>query len=89
MRNGLTVTMVALALADLMERSGTGSDFAAVDRLLSVLAGSREDVSLAQLSELRKEAGIKAIAENAPTALHGAIGDGCRSLTDRYCLGIS
>ena len=51
-------SVLALALADLTERSGVLTEINTLDRVWSVLAGRREDVSLAELTALRKQAGI-------------------------------
>jgi hypothetical protein len=66
----------ALALADLADRSGALGEFAAIDRAWAAFAGTREDVPLADLNALRKQAGIKAlkIPESADK-LRAAIGD--------------
>lgn len=48
----------ALALADLAERAGVLPDLGAVEHMWTEYAGKREDVSLDQLNELRRRAGI-------------------------------
>lgn len=66
----------ALALADLAARSGAASGIATVEQAWSSLAGRREDVSIAQLGELRKAAEIADLrGAQAFTALKRAIGD--------------
>lgn len=68
--------VLALALADLAQRTGAMKDIAAVDRAWTALAGRREDIPLARLLELRKRAGIKSLlAPDAPAKLRAAIGD--------------
>lgn len=65
----------ALALADLASRSGAAASIDLVDRAWSVLAGRREDVSIAQLAELRRTAGITELTPPAFAALKRTIGD--------------
>jgi len=66
----------ALALADLATRSGAAAGIATVEAAWSALAGRREDVSIAQLGELRKAAGITDLrGPQAFAALKRAIGD--------------
>jgi Protein of unknown function (DUF3160) len=50
-------SLAALALADLANRSGAAKFIADLDAAWAVLAGPREDVSIAQLSELRAQIG--------------------------------
>ncbi|MCW5809059.1 MAG: DUF3160 domain-containing protein, partial [Deltaproteobacteria bacterium] len=66
---------VALALADLAERSGALADLAAIDRAWASFGGRREDVSPADLVALRKRAGIGAIGLASADRLRAAIGD--------------
>ena len=54
----------ALALALLVERAGMQTDLAALERAWELWAGRREDISLATLSELRKQLGIARIDQN-------------------------
>ncbi len=49
--------IAALALADLATRSGAAKPIADLDAAWAALAGPREDVSIAQLSELRAQIG--------------------------------
>ncbi|HEX3480769.1 MAG TPA: DUF3160 domain-containing protein [Kofleriaceae bacterium] len=66
----------ALALADLAETSGAAARIDLVDRAWNLLAGRREDVSIGQLAQLRRTAGIASL--QAPAAfgqLKAAIGD--------------
>ncbi|TMQ05475.1 MAG: DUF3160 domain-containing protein [Deltaproteobacteria bacterium] len=66
----------ALALADLAGRSGAAAGIALVERAWTLLAGVREDVSIEQLAELRKTAGITSLRDPAAFAqLRRAIGD--------------
>ena len=68
--------VLALALADLAQRTGAMTDIAAVDRAWTALAGRREDIPLAKLGELRRRAGIKSLlAPDAPAKLRAAVGD--------------
>jgi Protein of unknown function (DUF3160) len=69
--------VVALALADLAERSGALPLFAKIDRAVSLLAGRREDLSLTDLVALRKTAGITSLTDpDAAAKLRVAIGSG-------------
>ncbi len=69
--------VVALALADLAERSGALTDLDALDRAWGAFAGAREDISLRQLLALRKAAGIGRLTErDVPARLRAAVGDG-------------
>jgi hypothetical protein len=66
---------VALALADLAQRSKALPLIAALDKGWAAMAGKREDVSLAQLVDLRAKAGIAKIdVTTAPGKLRAAIG---------------
>jgi hypothetical protein len=66
----------ALALADLVERAGQLPALARLDTAWAVLAGRREDVSIAQLVELRRAAKIDSLLDGDPAAkLRAAIGD--------------
>jgi hypothetical protein len=64
----------ALALADLATRSNAAPPIATLDRAWAVLAGKREDVSIAQLAELRARVGDLRDA-HAFDKLKAAIGD--------------
>jgi hypothetical protein len=67
--------VTALALADLVERAGVAADVARMDGAWALLAGRREDVSVARLAELRRTAGIASLAApDAPAKLRAAIG---------------
>lgn len=68
--------VVALALADLVERTGAARDLAAIEKAWSKLAGERIDVGVAELKKLRPRAGIKSLhSPDAATRLRTAIGD--------------
>lgn len=70
---------VALALAELAERTGAHRELAIIDRAWQVLAGRREDVSLPELSKLRARANISSLKQpDAPDRLRAAIGTGYR-----------
>ncbi|HEX3765089.1 MAG TPA: DUF3160 domain-containing protein [Kofleriaceae bacterium] len=72
----------ALALADLAERSGAAAAIDVVDRAWNLLAGRREDVTLAQLAQLRRTAGIASLQAPAAFAqLRAAIGSGFQRTT--------
>jgi hypothetical protein len=72
----------ALALADLAERSGAAASIDLVDRAWNLLAGRREDVSIGQLAQLRRTAGIASLqAPGAFAQLKAAIGDGFQRTT--------
>lgn len=66
----------ALALANLVGRSGAGAQLGRVERAWTMLAGKREDVTVAQMAELRKTAGIGSLREASAFAkLKAAIGE--------------
>src|SRR5262249_38850735 len=70
---------VALALADLAQRANVLGAIATLDRAWGLLAGKREDVSIADLVTLRQRAGIARLTDSsAPDALRAAIGDDFR-----------
>src|SRR5215468_5491788 len=72
----------ALALADLAETSGAAASIDLVDRAWNLLAGRREDVSIGQLAQLRRTAGIASLqAPGAFAQLKAAIGDGFQRTT--------
>ena len=72
----------ALALADLAEHSGAAASIDLVDRAWNLLAGRREDVSIGQLAQLRRTAGIASLqAPGASGQLKAAIGDGFQRTT--------
>ena len=67
---------LALALADLAETTGAVADLTAMDRLWTLLAGRREDVSVSDLIALRKQAGITDLrASDLTDKLRGVIGN--------------
>ncbi|HSD89155.1 MAG TPA: DUF3160 domain-containing protein, partial [Kofleriaceae bacterium] len=65
----------AMALADLVERAHAAPTIAKLDSAWALLAGRREDVSIAQLAGLRRTASIDLTAPDAATKLRTAIGD--------------
>lgn len=65
----------ALALADLVARSGSLGDLRAFEDVYSVFAGRREDVSVPDLLSLARANGITPAAKGAPDMLRAAIGD--------------
>jgi hypothetical protein len=66
---------VALALADLAERSGAMPEIGLLDTAWGLFAGRREDVTFANLALLRKKAGITALTQpDAADRLRAAIG---------------
>lgn len=68
---------LALGLSELAERSGVHDAIALLDRAWALFAGKREDVSLADLRALRKQAGLAGPPSLADTAkLRSAIGGG-------------
>ena len=73
----------ALALAELATRSGAANHVADLDRAWSVLAGKREDVSIAQLAELRAQVG-SLVAPDAFSKLKAAIGDRFKRTTQLH-----
>jgi hypothetical protein len=67
--------VVALALSDLVERSHTLDDVARLDHAWALLAGKREDVSVADMIALRKKGAIAAIDLASFDKLKTAIGN--------------
>lgn len=68
--------VAALALADLVQRSGAASDIAMIDQAWTSLAGRREDITVAEVAMLRSQAGITRITDpEAAAKLRAAIGD--------------
>jgi hypothetical protein len=55
--------VTALALADLAARAGVNENVRALDRAWTIFGGKREDVSLADLAELRAKAAIGSLTE--------------------------
>jgi hypothetical protein len=72
--------IAALALADLATRSGAAKPVADLDAAWAALAGRREDVSIAQLAELRAQVG-SLTDPDAFARLKAAIGDRFRRTT--------
>jgi hypothetical protein len=72
--------ITALALADLATRSCAATSVADLDAAWAALAGRREDVSIAQLAELRAQVG-SLTAPGAFDKLKAAIGDRFRRTT--------
>ena len=68
----------AMALADLVLRSGASVELHAFDEVYSAFAGRREDVSPANLSRLMLANGIRANDQESFSKLKAAIGDGYR-----------
>jgi hypothetical protein len=68
---------VALALADLVARSGASAELALFEEIYGAFAGAREDVSLPELSRLAREAGIRPGGADAEASakLRAVIGD--------------
>ncbi len=67
--------VLALALANLMQRSGVSAEVLSLDSLWTLLAGQREDVSLPSLLVLQKQAGITDLrAPDVSEKLRAAIG---------------
>jgi hypothetical protein len=72
--------LAALALADLATRSGAAKGVADLDAAWAALAGRREDISIAQLAELRVQIG-SLTEPHAFENLKAAIGNGFRRTT--------
>ncbi|HEU4538263.1 MAG TPA: DUF3160 domain-containing protein, partial [Polyangiaceae bacterium] len=68
----------ALALAELVERSGALGELAAFEEVYSAFAGGREDVSAPALLRLMREGGFSARDADAPARLRAAVGGGFR-----------
>jgi len=68
--------VLALGLSDLAERSQVMKELSALDQLWTLLSGRREDVSLADLATLRRQAGIvKLSAPDLTDRLRAVIGN--------------
>ncbi len=66
----------ALALADLVGRAKQDAALAKLDRAWALFAGRREDISIAQLAQLRTQANIASLTDpDAAKQLRAAIGD--------------
>lgn len=70
--------IVAVALADLAQRSGALKNLETLDRAWGVMAGAREDVSAQQLLALAKQAKLGKLEVSDADALRKAIGSGFR-----------
>ena len=66
----------ALALADLVQRTGSLSDLRGFEEVYSVFAGAREDVPLPVLAALAQKGGFGPRDPEAPAKLRAAIGEG-------------
>lgn len=67
--------LVALAIADLVEKAGALPLYDLLDEGWALLAGKREDVGVRELLALRKKAGVSSLREpRAADAVRGAIG---------------
>lgn len=66
----------AIALADLVARSGAAADLRAFEDVYSVFGGKREDVPLADIGAMAAKGGISARDPEAPAKLRAAIGTG-------------
>ena len=64
----------AVALADLVERAHAVDDVARLDRAWTLLAGRREDVTVAEMTKLRQKAGLATIDLGGFDKLKAAIG---------------
>lgn len=67
---------LALGLVELADKSGADKAIDQLDRAWALLAGKREDVSFADLRELRKKAGVSEPSVASAPALRAAIGKG-------------
>ena len=69
--------VVALALAELADRTKAAPPIAALERAWAAFAGRREDVPFAELGRLRAKAGIRSLTQpEAAERLRAAIGEG-------------
>jgi hypothetical protein len=66
----------ALALSELILRTGATTELRAFEEVYTAFAGKREDVSPAKLAELARAKGIRSSDAEATTRLKAAIGDG-------------
>src|SRR5205823_2687545 len=66
----------ALALTELIDRTGASNEVHAFEEVYTTFAGKREDVSPAKLSELARAKGIRSSDPEATEKLKTAIGDG-------------
>lgn len=65
----------ALALTELIDRTGASTEVRAFDEIYTTFAGKREDVSPAKLSELARAKGLRSTDPEAADKLKAAIGD--------------
>ena len=68
----------AMALADLVNRSGASAELRMFDEVYAAFAGRREDIAPAELSRLMRAHGIRANDKEGFSKLKAAIGDGYR-----------
>lgn len=69
-------TVVALALADLVEASGQSDALARFEDVFALLAGTREDIPLPALAKLAKAAGVSDLrAANVAATTRAAVGN--------------
>lgn len=66
----------ALALSELVERTGATAELRTFEEVYTAFAGRREDVSPAKLAELARAKGIRSSDAEATAKLKAAIGDG-------------
>jgi hypothetical protein len=66
----------ALALAELVERTGASAELRAFDEVYTTFAGRREDLPPAKLSALARASSIRASDPAAVAKLKAAVGDG-------------
>jgi hypothetical protein len=67
--------MMALALADLAERSSALGEIEKLERAWGLLAGPREDVALSELAAIKNKLQITSFSDDAFPQLKSAIGD--------------
>lgn len=67
---------LALALADLVERSGVAAELARFEEVYATFAGAREDVPLSVLADFLRRERLRPTDEASPARLRAALGDG-------------
>ncbi len=67
--------LLAIALADLAERSSANVELAAFEEVYGAFAGAREDVPLGEVARLAREGGLRPNDPEAAGKLRAAIGD--------------
>ncbi len=67
---------LALALAELVARSGVAQDMARFEEIYSTFGGSREDLPVEALGEILRRERIRPSEESAPARLRALIGEG-------------